>query len=308
MNASQRPRINPYIAVVLATLSISTSAIWVRLADAPAAVTAFYRLFFSTLFMAPFLYKHIGEFRSMTRKSVLWCALAGICLAFHFILWFQSLAYTSVASSVVLVTIQPIFAFAGSVLFFKTRLRLYAVVGALCAISGSVLIGWGDFGTSRAALYGDVLALVACLLITVYLMVGQEVRKDMELYAYTLLVYAFAALALFLFVLVSRQALFNHAPKDWLMFLLLAVFPTLLGHSVYNWSVKWVGVNTLSMTILGEPVGSSILAYIFFGETLGPLQLAGSLVILTGIFLYLMGESKTKARKKPSALSSSTQT
>ena len=92
------------------------------------------------------------------------------------------------------------------------------------------------------------------------------------------------------------------------MFLLLAVFPTLLGHSVYNWSVKWVGVNTLSMTILGEPVGSSILAYIFFRETLGPLQLAGSLVILTGIFLYLMGESKTKARKKPSALSSSTQT
>jgi drug/metabolite transporter (DMT)-like permease len=296
-----QPLINPYIAVLLATLSISTSAIWVRLSDAPAGVTAFYRLFFSIVIMAPLLYKHMSEFLSIKLKTYFWCAIAGIFLAFHFILWFRSLDYTSVASSVVLVTLQPLFAFVGSMIVFKTRLTLGAIVGAVFAIGGSVLIGWGDLGLSKSALFGDFLSLSACFLITVYLMVGQEVRKDLTAYAYTFVVYGFSTITLFLYVLFRGEHFIGYSTNDWVMFILLAVFPNLLGHSVFNWSVKWVGVNTLSMSILGEPVGASILAYFIFGEALRPLQLLGSLVILTGIFLYLWSETKLKVRKEKSA-------
>lgn len=298
-----QPLINPYIAVLFATLSISTSAIWVRLSDAPAGVIAFYRLFFSVALMAPLLYKHMSEFRSIKLKSYILCAIAGIFLAFHFILWFRSLDYTSVASSVVLVTLQPLFAFVGSLIVFKTRLTLGAIVGAVFAIGGSVLIGWGDLGISRTALFGDFLALAACFLITVYLMIGQEVRKGLNAYAYTFVVYGFSTITLFVYVLARGDHFLGYGTNDWVMFILLAVFPNLLGHSVYNWSVKWVGVNTLSMSILGEPVGSSILAFFIFGEILHPLQLLGSLVILTGIFLYLCTETRSKVRKEK-ALSS----
>ncbi|MGV3488417.1 MAG: DMT family transporter [Tuberibacillus sp.] len=298
MQKSTAP-INPYIAVMFATLSISTSAIWVRLSDAPAAVTAFYRLFFSVVLMAPLFYKHRKEFKSIQFKHFVWCLLAGIFLSFHFILWFRSLDYTSVASSVVLVTLQPLFAFIGSLIFFKTRVHGGAIIGAMFAIGGSILIGWGDLGISKTALFGDFLALFACFLITVYLMAGQVVRKDLTAFSYTFIVYAISTLTLFIYVMVEGDSFTHYSGNDWLMFILLAVFPNLLGHSIYNWSVKWVGVNTLSMTILGEPVGSSILAYFIFGEILHPLQLMGSSVILIGIFIYLFSEtrSKTKGQK-----------
>ncbi|MFC4619603.1 DMT family transporter [Camelliibacillus cellulosilyticus] len=292
------PLFNPYVAVLFATLSISTSAIWVRLSSAPAAVIAFYRLFFTILLMTPFLYQHVKAFRAIKLKNLLWCAFAGVSLAFHFILWFVSLEYTSVASSVVLVTLQPLFAFAGSLLLFKEKLHFGALVGAGSAIFGSFLISWGDFGVSRAALFGDLLALAACLMITVYLMVGQSVRRDMNLFTYTYLVYAFATVTLFIYVLCSREPFVPYPAQDWIMFMLLAVFPTLLGHSIFNWSVKWVGVNTLSMSILGEPVGAAILAYFLFHEALHPMQIIGSLIILSGIFIYLRLESRQKAKQR----------
>jgi len=289
--------INPYIAVLFATFSISTSAIWVRLADAPAGVTAFYRLFFSVVLMCPLIYKHQHEFKMIKKKHVWSCLVAGIFLAFHFILWFRSLDYTSVASSVVLVTLQPLFAFIGSMLLFKIRPHVGAFIGALCAIGGSVLIGWGDLGISTKALFGDLLALLACFLITVYLMAGQVVRKDVPVFAYTFVVYGISTLTLFLYVLLNGQSFFTYGANDWLMFVLLAIFPNLLGHSIYNWSVKWVGVNTLSMTILGEPIGSSILAYFIFGEKLHFLQVIGSLTIFIGITIYLFSEKKNRSGK-----------
>jgi len=234
----------------------------------------------------------------MIKKKHVWsCLVAGIFLAFHFILWFRSLDYTSVASSVVLVTLQPLFAFIGSMLLFKIRPHAGAIIGALCAIGGSVLIGWGDLGISAKALFGDLLALLACLLITVYLIAGQVVRKDVPVFAYTFVVYGISTLTLFLYVLLNGQSFFTYEANDWLMFVLLAIFPNLLGHSIYNWSVKWVGVNTLSMTILGEPIGSSILAYFIFGEKLHFLQVIGSLTIFIGITIYLFSEKKNRSGK-----------
>jgi drug/metabolite transporter (DMT)-like permease len=285
-----------YFALFIAILAVSTSAILVRLSDAMPGMIAFYRLFFTVVLMLPLLPRYIKSFRSVPFKVWAGCAAAGISLAFHFILWFQSLELTSVASSVVLVTLQPLFAFVGTVLFFKERYRFGAVFGALLSILGSLFISWGDFRLSSTAFIGDFLALAACAVVTIYLMIGQHIRQTLNLFTYTFLVYSFSMVTLFIYNLIVKTPFTGYSIKNWVWFILLAVLPTLLGHTLFNWTVKWVGVTTISMSILGEPIGASILAYFIFGETLRPLQIIGSLVILVGIGIYLSSELIAKNR------------
>ncbi len=181
-------KINPYVALAIGVLSVSTSAILVKVSSAPSGVIAFYRLLFTVLFMLPiFLIKYVPELRLITRRDWLFSIIAGVFLAFHFILWFESLNYTSVASSTVLVTLQPLFAFVGTYFFFKEKFSLKAIISSIIAVLGSVVISWGDFKISGSALYGDILALIACALITANLLFGQDVRKRLSLVTYTLL-------------------------------------------------------------------------------------------------------------------------
>ena len=197
---------NPYVALAVGVVTVSTSAIFVKLADAPAGVVAFYRLFFSVILLLPiFLYKYVGELKDISKRDWLFSALAGVFLAFHFILWFESLNYTSVASSTVLVTLQPLFAFIGTYLFFQERLSTKAIASGLMAIAGSVIISWGDFQISGMALFGDVLALVACALVTAYLLFGQDVRKRLSLITYTFIVYGFSCVTLLFYVLDRKS-------------------------------------------------------------------------------------------------------
>lgn len=293
MSPSSR-QFKAYLALFIGILSVSASAILVRLSTASPGVTAFYRLFFTIVFMLPVLSKFRDHFKKLTLTHLVWSAISGICLAWHFILWFQSLELTSVASSVVLVTLQPLFAFIGSFFIFNERYRIGAVLGAGLSILGSVLISWGDLQISHSALFGDLLALAACIAVTVYFLIGQALRKSMTLFVYTFCVYFFATLTLLIYNLVLGEHFWGFQTTNWLLFVLLAVFPTLLGHTLFNWAVKFVGVTTISMSILGEPIGASILAYFIFHELLRPLQIVGSLIILFGIGLYLVFERKPK--------------
>ncbi|RAK18716.1 threonine/homoserine efflux transporter RhtA [Anoxybacillus vitaminiphilus] len=287
--------LKPYLALFVGALSISTSAILVKWVAAPAAVTAFYRLFLTVLFMTPFFIKYIPEMSGITKRDWLFSIISGVLLAFHFILWFESLNYTSVTSSVVLVTLQPLFAFVGGYVFFKERLTVGALLSGLLAITGSVIISWGDFRVSGKALFGDLLALLACAMVTGYWLFGQDLRKRLSLMTYTYVVYGVSSMTLLLYVLAFRYSLFSYSQTDWLCFILLAIVPTLLGHSLMNWSVKWVSAVTVSMSILFEPVGASILAYFLLGEIIQPSQWIGGLFILTGIGTYLWSENRKRA-------------
>ncbi|WP_199426609.1 DMT family transporter [Thermaerobacillus caldiproteolyticus] len=280
----------PYLALVIGAFSVSTSAILVKWAQAPAAVIAFYRLFFTVLLMTPFCIPYIGELKAIAKRDWLFSFISGVLLAFHFILWFESLNYTSVTSSVVLVTLQPLFAFVGGYVFFKEKLTIGAFLSGLLAIFGSIIISWGDFQISGKALFGDILALLACVMITGYWLFGQDLRKRLSLVVYTYVVYGVSAITLFLYVIVFRYPLFLYGQMDWICFLLLAIVPTLLGHSLMNWSVKWISAATISMGILFEPVGASILAYFLLGEVIQPSQWIGGSFILTGIGTYLWSE------------------
>ena len=289
------PKMNPYAAVVIGVISVSASAIFVKLCSAPSGVIAFYRLFFSVLFIIPiFLKKHISELRYMTKKDLLFSIIAGILLAFHFILWFESLNYTSVASSTVLVTLQPLFAFLGTYLFFKEKLSGKAFFCGIITIAGSVLISWGDCKISESALFGDFLSLIACALITGYLLVGQSIRKRMTLISYTFVVYLISSIALFIFILTVKEPLYPYKLSDWFYFILLAIVPTLLGHSLFNWALRWVSTSIISMAILFEPVGATILAFIILGEKTVWPQIAGGLIVILGISLFVLDSRKAR--------------
>ncbi|MBM7694630.1 drug/metabolite transporter (DMT)-like permease [Peribacillus deserti] len=295
----QEPKINPYLIMAIGVISVSTSAIFVKLSSAPSGVIAFYRILFSALLTMPvFLIKYRHELRNITKKDWLYTVLSGSFLAFHFILWFESLNYTSVASSTVLVTLQPLFAFAGTFIFFKERYSKTAVFSGVIAIAGSVLISWGDFRVSGEALWGDVLALIACLLVTIYMLFGQTVRKRMNLITYTFLVYTISAFVLLGYVLAVGEPLGPYPVSDWVYFSLLAVIPTLLGHTLFNWSIKWLSASTISMGILFEPVGASILAYYLLKEQVVWTQVSGAAIVIGGIILFIMDERKTRMRIK----------
>lgn len=286
-------RVNPYFLLLIGVISVSTSAIFVKLANAPSGVIAFYRLFFAVVIMLPFIItNYTKELRLISRRDLIMSAFAGVFLALHFILWFESLNYTSVASSTVLVTLQPLFAFIGAYLFFNEKFTIKAALCGSAAIGGSIIISWGDFQISGAALYGDILALIACALVTAYMLVGQSVRRRLSLMTYTFLVYSISALSLFLYVILMNEHLYPYESSDWLYFLLLAIVPTLLGHSLFNGALKWLSTTTISMAILFEPVGAAFLAYITLAETIKLSQVIGGLIIILSISLYLVDVSK----------------
>lgn len=286
-----KPKIHPYIPIFIGVVSVALSAIFVKLSSAEAGVIAFYRMFFSVLIMLPlFLMKYVHEIKDLTRKDWLFSSIGGIFLAFHFILWFESLNYTSVASSTVLVTLQPLFAFVGTYFFFKEPLSLKTILSGMIAIGGSVLISWGDFKVSGTALYGDILALIACALVTIYFLFGQDVRKRLSLITYTMVVYTVSTITLFFYVLLKGESFGPYPSNEWMWFILLAIIPNLLGHTLFNWSIKYVSTNVISIAILFEPVGAAALAYIIFNENLLTTQVVGGIIILLGIALFVIDD------------------
>ncbi|MFE8702453.1 DMT family transporter [Cytobacillus sp. FJAT-54145] len=291
------PKINPYLVLAIGVISVSASAIFVKFASAPSGVIAFYRLLFSVLFMLPvFLLKYVHELKLITKRDWIFSIIAGVFLAFHFILWFESLNFTSVASSTVLVTLQPLFAFIGGYIFFKEKYSRNAILCAIVAVIGSIIISWGDFRVSGSALFGDFLALAACALVTGYLMFGQSIRKRLSLITYTFVVYSISTITLLLYVLFINEPLVGYPTNDWILFILLALVPTLLGHTLFNWSLKWLSTSIISMAILFEPVGATVLAFFLLGEHVIPSQIIGGIIVIGGISLFLLDGRKNKGK------------
>ncbi|MGD8188444.1 DMT family transporter [Brevibacillus ginsengisoli] len=296
----EKPTFPPYLALFIGVAAVSTSAIFVKLASAPPAIIATYRLIFSVLLTLPFLFFTKGVFQEIRRlqwQQWAWGSLSGAFLASHFVLWFESLNYTSVASSTVLVTLQPLFAFIGGYFFFKERVNIIGILGGLLAIGGSCVIGWGDLQVGGKALFGDILALLGALTVTAYWLIGQHIRRDVSMLTYTLLVYSTSSFFLLLYDGFMGYPLQGYPASDWGWFFCLALIPTLLGHTIFNWVIKWLNTSTISMSILGEPVGTSILAYFILGEKVTLPQYLGGAIILSGIYLFIRFNSHSKGEE-----------
>ncbi|MCP1189366.1 DMT family transporter [Priestia flexa] len=280
-----------YIILFFGVFALSTSAIFVKVADAPAAITAFYRLLFTTVMLLPFLLVNQNnrkELRLLSKKQWGLGLLSGIFLAAHYVLWFESLNYTSVASSTVIVTLQPLFSVVGGYFLFKERFSKGAIIGCLVAISGSIVIGWQDFQISGQALFGDILAFIAAGIITAYFFIGQHVRKNLSLIPYSVISYGSSTVLLGVFAFTQQTPFFNYSVQTWWSFIGLAFVATILGQTIFNWLLKWLSTSIISMSILGETIGTCILAYFILGEVISLQQGMGIALILIGLALFLI--------------------
>ncbi|EJR61750.1 hypothetical protein IIO_02658 [Bacillus cereus VD115] len=280
-----------YFILFFGVFALSTSAIFVKLADAPAAIIAFYRLLFATVILLPLLLfnkRNRNELKTLSKKQWGFGFLSGLFLAAHYVLWFESLQYTSVTSSTVIVTLQPLFSMIGGYFLFKERFTKGAVIGCLIAISGSIVIGWQDFQISGDALYGDILAFMAAGIITAYFFISQHIRKDLSLIPYSVISYGSSACFLGIFAYMQQQSFIHYATQTWLSFIGLAFIATILGQTIFNWLLKWMSATVISMSILGETIGTCVLAYFILSETITLQQALGISIIFIGLTLFLL--------------------
>ncbi|OPZ74990.1 MAG: 4-amino-4-deoxy-L-arabinose-phosphoundecaprenol flippase subunit ArnE [Firmicutes bacterium ADurb.Bin456] len=281
--------INPYLGVILAVIAVSFSSIFTKLVSAPPLAIAFYRLSFAVLILAPLALNAAGraEYAGISRRDLVLAVVSGVFLALHFVVWITSLNYTSVASSTVLVTLQALFVVAGSFFFFKEKISQKGLAGIALTLTGSVLIGINDFKIGGEALWGDLLAFSGAFFVAVYFLIGRSLRTRLSLFPYVFLVYGASSIFLLLFNIATATPLHPYPRLDWVWFFLLALVPTILGHTVFNWALRYVKTAVVSVSILGEPVGATILAYFIFREIPGLLQLIGGVTIILGLYTFI---------------------
>ena len=288
------------LVLLLGILAVSTASIFIRYAQpgASALTIAAGRLVLATLVLAPLaLTRHRPALARLTAREWRLALLAGVFLAAHFALWITSLEHTTVASSVVLVTTTPLWVGLLSPLVLREPLTRRLTLGIALALAGGAVVGLGDTGGSHAAgtgaglagaagsgaLLGDLLALAGAWMMAGYLMVGRRLRAGLTLVPYVFVVYGMAAVVLTLAMAATGHSLFGLAPNTCLWLVLLALVPQLLGHSSFNWALRYLPASFVAIALLGEPVGSTALAYGLLHEVPTPLKLGGAALILAGI-------------------------
>jgi drug/metabolite transporter (DMT)-like permease len=302
MTDSRARLILPF-AIIIAILAVSTASIFIRFAQddgMPSLVIAALRLTFATILLAPIaLTKHLDEIKKFTRGEILLGAVSGFFLAIHFAAWISSLEYTSVASSVMFVSTGPLWVALLSPLLLKEHLERTALIGLGLALLGGTIVAladacaWDNGLTCPAladlmqggAMWGNFLALTGAWTVTGYLIIGRKLRVSTSLIPYIFLVYGMAALTLIVLMFITGNSPSGYAPKTYGWIFLLAAIPQLVGHSTYNWALKYLPAALVAVITLGEPIGSAILAFFILKETPALMVIFGGVLILAGIYL-----------------------
>ena len=286
------------LLVLLGVAGVSLSAVFVRWSTAPSLVLALYRMAISAALLAPWtILRCGGELRRLTRRDLLLCLASGAFLGLHFTAYFESLRWTSIASSVVLVDTEVLFVALGSVLLMNKKLPGRAWLAVALAFGGSVVIALADTTVGPDAVRGDVIALSGALCMAVYTMIGTVCRKNISTTVYTFLVYCSAALTVLVIALFSGLPLAGYGAENVLTAFGMAVFCTLLGHSVFSWGLKYLSPAFISTAKLLEPVFASVWGLALFGERPGLLTLLGGAVIIAGVALYGRAAGRETERK-----------
>lgn len=306
---SKKLLIPPHLGILFGILAVSTASIFIRFAqqqEVASIVIAAYRLGIATLVLGPFvLFRHRQEIGNLSPSELRFSLLSGLFLAIHFAAWISSLEFTSVASSVVLVTTTPLWVAIFSPLALNEKITREVSVGLGVALLGTVIIGLSDvcrIGPGLVcpplkeffagdAVWGDFLALVGAWTAAGYVLIGRRVRSRMSLAPYIFIVYGMAALILVVLMVASGEPFYGFEPMTVTWLVLLALIPQLIGHSTFNWALGYLPAAYVAITLLGEPIGSTILAYIFLAEVPGTLLMVGAILIFGGILIASMKKS-----------------
>ncbi|MDB2225740.1 DMT family transporter [Halorubrum ezzemoulense] len=287
---TSNPAVSPKAALATAVAAVSAGAILVRLSEAPSSVAAFYRVLFTTVPLgAVAAWRYRADLARIRPRDLAFAALSGVALAVHFAAWFESLRWTSVAASVTLVQAQPVFVALGAWLLLRERVTRRMAAGIAVAVGGMVSMSFGDFLSGVAVgprpLYGNALALTGAVAAAGYVLAGRSLRQRISLVPYVTVVYGVCVLVLLSFVLAAGHPLTGYPPREWLLFVGLAAGPGLLGHTVLNWALAHLESSVVSVSLLGEPVGATLLAVAFLSETPTPATVVGGCVVLLGIYV-----------------------
>lgn len=281
-----------FLVLLIAVISVSFASIFIKLCpDVPSITISFYRMAISGIIISFFAIGNLKKILSMGKKLLILNIFSGMALGLHFILWITSLKYTSVASSVALVTLDPIFVGIFSYIFLKEKISINLIVGIILSVVGSFILAFGDKPTlelikeGKNPLLGDILALLGAIMASIYIILGSRIRKDVSLLTYNFITYNSSFIFLFFIVLISGNPFFGFNRLSYLYLFLLGVVPQLIGHSGFNWALKYVKPVIIAITILGEPIGATILAFIIFNETLKGTQILGMFFIFIAIIV-----------------------
>ena len=270
---------------------MSCAAILIRLAEAPPFAISASRLLIAAVILIPITsIKHGPSILKLPTSIWLWTGLAGLLLAIHFATWITSLSYTSVASSVMLVTTAPVFVGVLSHWGLKERLSGRMFAGILVAVSGGIVIGYGDFSTGADPLFGDMLAVAGAISGGGYFVIGRKLRGQVSLLPYITIVYTVAAVWLVGLALATGQPMSGYSTLTYGILISLAVGPQLLGHSSLNWALKYLSAAFVSVVTLAEPIGSTTLAYFILDEDVTGYIVVGGMLVLVGIYMVLRAE------------------
>ena len=287
----------PYLAIALAVISVSFSAIFISWSNSPFITIALYRLAFASLILAPIaLLDRRHPLRGIARRDLYGMMGVGAILATHFTLWIGSLKIegvsVSVASSVILVTSHPLLVGLLSHYVLRERLNAWMALGIALGFSGVVVIAVADSSARSASFVGDLLAFLGGVFAGFYFLAGRRLRQRIPLIAYAFVVYVSATGVLFLYTLLLRESLVpkGELPREILLFLAMAVIPQIGGHTLYNWSLRWVPAPIVSLSLVGEPIGSSLLAWVLLYQVPGVAVAVGGALALAGIYMTVVGQ------------------
>lgn len=284
-----------YYLVAIGVLSISLSPIITRASHSPSLVIAANRMLYTVLLLTPFtLGAILREVRTIPVKSLLLNLTSGVFLGLHFWSWIDSLQHTSVANSTILVNLHPIFILVIGRIFLKEKVDRTSILSTLIAISGSLLLIYHSLTHLSLNVRGDLMAVVGALTVSVYLTIGAQIRQHVSNKTYTYIAYLTAFVTLLALSWPTQTQVFSYPPSDILVFLGLAVVPTLLGHSLFNMSMKTLNPHFISMAILGEPIMASLWAYLLFSEKISPIQWAGGMMIIAGLAIKIRYGQSTR--------------
>ena len=280
-----KPAFPPNVALLVSIVAISTASIFIRMSGAPPLAIATYRLTFATLMLLPFYIRSGGPGRlaASSTRDILTLVAVGVVLAIHFGSWITSLGLTSVASSVLFVHVDPIFVAVVSHFYLGERIGRGTLIGIILAFAGAATIAFGDAGVGDASLLGDLLAIIGAVMLGLYILAGRRLRQSLDLVSYVTPVYATSAVALAMASIATGTSLWPYPWSELLLFFVIALVPMIFGHTVYNWTLKWLSAPLVSISLLGEPVGATILAYLLLEEVPSVLTLFGGVLILLGI-------------------------
>ena len=287
------------ILVVLGIIGCGLAGVFVKMSAAPSTLTAAVRLLWTVLLLSPVTLgskTFRAELKGIDKKDALLSALSGLFLAAHFAIWFESLRYTSVAISTTICCTEVVWVTLGFCLLLNGRISKMALLAIGVTMLGNVLIAWADLGTA-SGLVGDLMSLAAALLLAAYTIIGRVVRMNVSTTVYTYICYSACALVLVATCLVQGLDFAGYGLSPYVAGLLLAVFSTIMGHSIFNWCLKFFTPSFVSASKLCIPITSAVFAFLAFGEVPTLLQVFGCLVILAGMCWYYVIESKEKGRE-----------